>query len=199
MESSWRRTVEPVNEPVTTAQAKAHLRVEHSADDDLIDALVMAARQRLEEETGRAWITQTWQLTLLNPPAGRAIRLPRPPLISVTSVTYRDADGDTQTLAGSDYQVVTQVSPGLVWLSVNSGWPSGPNDGTLGLWTVTYTAGWGATAATVPGPLVQALLLLVGHLYENREAVVVGSNAIKLPMAVDWLVMPFRLARQEYP
>ena len=58
---------------------------------------------------------------------------------------------------------------------------------------------WGATATTVPGPLVQALLLLVGHLYENREAVVVGANAIKLPMAVDWLVMPFRLARQEYP
>ncbi len=199
MNVSWRRTVDATTEPVTKAQAKIHLRVEHSADDDLIDALIKGARQRLEEETGRAWVTQTWQLTFISAPTTSLVRLPRPPLISVTSVTYVDTEGDTQTLSASEYQVISQVTPGIIFLHLPSGAPAGPSDGTIGLWTVTYTAGWGVSAATVPQPLVQALLLLVGHLYENREAVVVGSNAIKLPMAVDWLVMPFRLPRQEYP
>lgn len=86
----------PAVEPVTVAEARAHLYVGHSDDDAIIGAFIAAAREDCEHRTQRALVTQTWERTLDGFPA--AISLPMAPLASVTSVKYIDGDGNEQTL-----------------------------------------------------------------------------------------------------
>lgn len=199
MLADWRRVTAPALEPVTLDEAKTHLRVEHTAEDALIAALIAVARERLEETTGRALITQGWQLRLPGWPADGLIRLPRPPALAVSSIAYQDVDGATQTLSASAYDVVTAAEPGCVVLTPTASWPG------ASLWpglpiTVAYTCGYGATLASVPAPLRQAMLLLIGHLYAHREAVIVGTISSVLPMTVEYLLGPYRmLLGQEYP
>src|SRR5688572_25610126 len=96
----------PAAEPVTTAEAKLHLRVTDSDDDTYIGSLITAARQKLENENGLAFINQTWDLTLdAFPDLGDVIKFPIHPLSSVTSITYKDTDGTTQTWSSSMYVV----------------------------------------------------------------------------------------------
>src|SRR3990167_7589456 len=105
------RTAAPDQEPLSLDEAKQHLRVDIDEHDELILSLVAAARQWAEDHTLRALVTQTWRLTLdYERPSFEAdgrcthrIVLPRPPLASVTSVTYVDLEGATQTLAVDQY------------------------------------------------------------------------------------------------
>ncbi len=197
--AEWRLKTGPAAEPLTTAEAKAHLRVDASDEDTLIDALVKAARMRLEDETSRAFITQTWQLLLRGWPSCGQIRLPRPPLATVVSVTYTDIAGSPQTISASNYAAVTTVEPGCVVLAPYVAWP------TASLYTgwpivVEYTCGYGAAGSAVPETLRTAMRQLVGHWFENREAVTVAAmQALKLPMSVDWLIEPYRLRMEQYP
>ena len=113
----------PAAEPISTAIAKAHLRVDFSTDDTLIDSLVVAAREYVEQVTGRALITQTWEL-LDDRFKGRAIHLPNAPLQSVTSVKYIDTGGTEQTFSSGSYTVYTYSSnPGEVGLNFDEEWP----------------------------------------------------------------------------
>src|SRR5690348_16556758 len=98
---SLRLIADPATEPVSLAEAKAHLRVTASDEDALISALIIAAREAAEHELGRALITQTWEKTLdLFPDA---IELTNPPVQSVASVQYLDIDGVEQTLSSVSY------------------------------------------------------------------------------------------------
>ena len=102
----------PASEPITTAVAKLHLRVDHSVDDALIDTLCAAAREYVETGTGRKCITQTWDLKLDAFPCNNgAIWLAFPPVTSVTSITYVDTNGTTQTLSSALY--TTDLPPGV--------------------------------------------------------------------------------------
>ena len=197
----------PTVEPVSTAEAKSHLRVDSSDDDTLIAALVTAARQHLDGRDGwlnRALVTQTWDLHLAafpdatrgNPAA--AIRVPLPPLQSVTSISYIDAAGATQTLAGAGYTVsgVGALGPGAIEPSYGNSWPA-TRDVPEAV-TVRFVAGYASgespeDASAVPQPVKQAILLLVGHWYANREAVNVGNIVSELPMAVEALLAPYRV------
>ena len=58
------RTVEPALEPVTLAEAKAHMRLGHDSEDALIAGLIRAARDEVERTTGTALIDQDWRLAL---------------------------------------------------------------------------------------------------------------------------------------
>jgi uncharacterized phiE125 gp8 family phage protein len=176
----------PTIEPVTLAEAKLHLRVDHGDEDALIESLVTSARTHVEHVTSRAFINQTWRLSLDAFPA--EIRLPRPPLSSVTSLQYLDGNGTLQTLSASSYTVDSDAEPGRVVEAYATTWPSVRND--IRAVRVTYVAGYGATAATVPQPIKQAILLLVGHWYANREAV--GTVGSDIAFAVDALLAPFR-------
>ena len=173
----------PTAEPVSTVEAKAHLRVDISDDDTLIDVLVAAAREDVEARSWRALITQTWELVLDEWPSKSFIELPRPPLQSVTSVKYKDQDGSESTWAASNYIVDTDKEPGRVHLANGISWPTVSLYPTSGI-RVRYVAGYGDDAADVPRRYVQAIKLMVGHLYENREAVVVerGVNISNLPL-----------------
>jgi uncharacterized phiE125 gp8 family phage protein len=180
----------PAQEPVSLAEAKAHLRVDTADDDALIQALIVAAREHVEHITRRALITQSWDLILDAFPAGEIV-MPRPPLQSVTSITYRLQDGTAVTLDPANYVVDAKSEPGRVVLVPGKSWPSEelyPASSVV----IRYTAGYGDPGA-VPVAIKQAILLLVGHWYENREAAAVGHTVIQLPMTVDALLWPYRV------
>lgn len=183
----------PASEPVSLAEAKLHLRVDATDEDTLITALITAARQLVEEETWRALVTQTWDYVADEWPAGDSIALPRPPLQSVTSITYIDEDGVTQTMPAADYIVDTYQH--RVVLAEDAEWPSADLYPTAAV-RVRYVAGYGAASA-VPGPIKAAMLLLIGHLFENREAVASGAGvaSAELPLGVRALLAPYRAWR----
>jgi len=182
----------PTASPVSLAEAKAHMRIAGSDDDGLIAGYLMAAIQSAERQTNLLLATQTWELTLERFPAetGSAdgvLRLPRSPVQSITSITYIDSAGATQTFSASDYALDKDVAPACIAPTFGKVWPTPrvqPN-----AVTVRFVAGY----TQIPEPIRAAILLLVGHLYENREAVLVGQSPAELPLGVDALLYPYRV------
>lgn len=178
----------PTSEPLTTAEVKAHLRVDISDDDTLIDSLTTAAREHIEHLTRRQLMPATWRLSLDNfpgnfqrrgawfrqTPEGTDILLPRPALTAITHIKYTDPDGTIQTLSTDVYSVQTDDEPGRVTLKYGQQWPD--TQDVANAVVVTYTSGYSTgsdaavSRAAVPKSIKQAILLLVSHWYENREA-----------------------------
>lgn len=184
------RVTPPAVTPVSLVEAKAHLRVDHSDDDALITALIEAATGHLDGWTGilgRALINQTWRVDV--PAWGYPLRLPLGPVQSVTSVAYWDVNNTDAVFAAERYSLHTDALGAAIHLNSGSSWPSvySRQDAIR----VTFVAGYGLAAADVPAPIRQAILLLVGHWYANREAVVSG-NFEQLPLAVNALLTPLR-------
>lgn len=183
--------VKPALDPISLAEAKAHLRVEIASDDALIAGLILSARQWVETYCRRALMTQTLDYKFGSWPA--CIVLPRPPHQSVTSVSYVDPAGATQTLSASLYQ--TDLSDaslaGRIMPAYGQSWPS-LRLGVFNAVTVRYVAGYGSNPGDVPYPIRQAILLLVGHLYESREAINIGNIVNELPFSVRALLDPYR-------
>jgi uncharacterized phiE125 gp8 family phage protein len=179
----------PAAEPVSLAEAKAHLRVEIDDDDALITGLVVAARQACEHEVDRAFVTQVFDYTADE--FGAAILLPIGSVQSVGLVTYVDDSGATATLAGGQY-LVSLGAPGLITPAYNVTWPVPRYQ--PGAVTVRFTAGYGAAAA-VPECAKLAIKMLVAHWYENRAAAAeatVGGGVVEMPLAVKHLLAPLR-------
>lgn len=170
----------PSEEPVSLAELKAWLRIEHTADDTLISALGAAARGLLERLFGRQLVTATWRLTMdgfpwpngwqliespIIWPDPHTIRIPRAPLQSVTSITYYDLGDNLLTLAASTYDVDTIHDPGRVNLAMNKVWPvTRLKPGAV---RVLFAAGYGAASA-VPEEIKTAIKLTVAQWYEHR-------------------------------
>lgn len=180
----------PTFEPLEVDEVKAHLREDGSDQDAVIKRLITAARLHTEVAARRTFITTTWKLTLDAFP--KTILLHRPPISSVSSISYEDADGDTQTLGTSVYQTDFESEPGRIVEAYGQVWPTTRDE--LNAVTVTYIAGYGATGASVPENYLAAILLLAAHLYENREATI--DVALRtVPMAYDSLVWQDRAFR----
>jgi len=179
----WKVSTAPTIEPVTLTEAKLHLRIDGTDDDDLITSLIKVAREWCEGFQNRAFIEQS--ITARLDAFSNTIALPRPPLISVTTIKYYDTAGDQQTLSDSYYDVDTTSEPGLITLAYNQSWPAVRD--IHHCIEIIYKAGYGATAATVPESVKAAIKLLVSHLYEHREAM--SEIALKeVPMAVKSLL-----------
>lgn len=183
----------PAVEPISTAEAKLHLRVDHSDEDALIARLITAARKDVETYTRRALITQTQKLVLDDWPY-IPFKLLMPPLQSVTSIQYTTRLGSALTFAASNYVVDIYSTPGRLTLADGASWPGDTLREMAGI-TITYVCGYGTESSAVPEPIRQAILLLVGHYYENREAVLsaVGANVQLLPMGIDSLLAEYRV------
>ena len=166
----------------TQAEVKSYLRVDTSDDNDLIDSLNIAAENWAQTFTKRQFLTATKYEYLDN--FVSEIRLPHPPLASVTSIQYVDADGDTQTLDADTYTVDTTTAPGRIYLAYGETWPTVRSQPKA--ITITYVCGYGA-AASVPENLKTAIKLLVNHWYENRLPVVAmgGASVKEVPKTVD--------------
>lgn len=155
-------------EPLYTAQdaiTRLHLRVDSSDDNALIDHLIKTATEYKEQETGRAFVAQTWELALDAFPTAE-ILLPKSPIISVTSIKYDDADGVEATVDPADYQADIVSPDGWVVLSGGAVWPVTLS--AINAARVRFVAGYGAPD-DVPAPLKQSVLVKVAELYENRE------------------------------
>lgn len=168
-------------EPVSVETAKSFLRVDGNADDTLIGLLISAARERGEEISRLAFMTQTCEMVLDAWPRNNQVRLLQPPLQSVTSVSYISYDG--AEAVWTDYVVDTRGDVGtLVFRSVP----------TIELREksairIEYTAGYGTTTDAVPRRIQMALLMLIAYWYENREASNV-PDAIKQAFMAERLV-----------
>lgn len=177
-------------EPLSLAEARHHLRVDHSVDDAEISAMVTAARQSAESYTRRAFIEQTWKLTLDRFPCWE-IMLPRPRLQSIEEITYIDSQGAEQTLSPSLYRAALLSEPGRLTPAYNQSWPS-TREITDAV-TIEFIAGYGSTAAEVPAPIVQAIKLMLGLYYTNRSSVAIGTIAAEIPQSAQFLLNPFRM------
>lgn len=160
------RLIEILEQPITLADAKLHLREDDTASDDLITALIGAASSLCAKRTGRAIAKSTYRLMLDKWPDD--IRLLWPPVVSVESVKYIDPDGTTQTLASSLYALDLHSEP--AWVIVADEWPEAGDFANA--ITVDYTAGYGAAC---PHQLRVWMLMHIGHWYRNREAVAPGG------------------------
>ena len=199
----------PTVEPLTLAETKLHLRVDYTADDALITSLIIAARQAAETKTGRALLPQTWKLSLnafpyscnlryrgdvaLQPSAER-IKLPRPPFVSLSSITYVDLAGVQQTLGGAAYTVGQLGALATVRPAYGTSWPTARDDDNAV--NITFNAGY-ASASLVPEPIKAWMKIMIGTLYENREAILHGQGASPALMPrgfSDGLLDPYRIA-----
>ena len=182
----------PASEPVTVAEAKAHLRVDGSDEDALIASLILTSRLHIEAALGLALVTQGWRFVLDDWPKDRTIELPIRPLQSVSAVRVREGDGGSAILASDSYVVDASSAPPRL-APIAAGWPR-PGRVLAGI-EVDFTAGYGAAASSVPATLRQALLLLVAHWFEHRDPIEIGSRETRIPAAVSDLLMPYRIKR----
>jgi uncharacterized phiE125 gp8 family phage protein len=203
--------VEPPGvEPIALDRAKLHCRVTHSAEDELITGLIVAAREVCEAATRRAFVSRPFRLilpyfpwcagslayadarTLERAPLGLGpIMLPKPPLVSVESIDYIEpATGELATLDPARYVVVAGGRlQGSVEPVPGVGFPAtrAQHDAVR----IDYTAGYGTSADAVPAAIGQAMLLLVGHWYRAREAATETPWSC-LPLGVRALLTPHR-------
>lgn len=162
----WDVTTAPIAEPITADEVKLFARIDGTEEDALIESFIESARTSCEKYIGRALISQTITVKMDFWP-GNVIELPRPPLISITAVETLD-EGDTATVYNSDnYYTVTDSTPGQLILKRSATPPINTNRDYKGF-QIRYLAGYGATAASVPESIKEALKLWVTDMYENR-------------------------------
>lgn len=184
------RTVPPGAEPVTLAEAKAHLRVGQASEDGLIQGLIRAARDDVERATGLALIEQGWRLVLDEWPDDRLVTLKRHPLRQVDSVTVYDDAGEPSVLSPSAYRVDASSRPARLLVRE----PVAVGSALNGI-EIDFTAGFGAAATDVPDLLKRAMLLLVAHWFEFRGAFGAGDQPVSYPAGYERLLDPFRQRR----
>lgn len=181
----------PTTEPVTRDESKLHCRIDTTADDTYIDGLIVAAREFVELQTRRALISQTWRLVLDNWPGGSGpwwdgvregiismvdaaqyVDIRKGGFLAITSVVTVNEDGTTTTWDSANYYAVTRNGMGRLVKVAGATWPiiAIPVRQAGGI-VITFTAGYGTTAASVPASLRQAIKDIVLHWYETREAV----------------------------
>ncbi|NBQ69143.1 MAG: hypothetical protein EBU46_10035 [Nitrosomonadaceae bacterium] len=179
-------TTPPATEPVTLAEMKLHSRIDGLEDDDLVNGLITAARMHLEQAANMKLITQTLTLSIDDFPASGILYLDGP-VQSVTSIEYYDLDGNLQTWDSELYQVDTTANPARIMPAYDETWPDYLDD--YNSIVVTYVAGYG-DATAVPAILKQAIKMLVGHWYANRETTS-EVQSYEVPYAVDQIVKMF--------
>ena len=180
---------------VSTADAKEHLAVLHSDHDTLIASLVGYATELVQNMASIQIPQKTLRVTLDSFPSDEII-LPRPPVQSITSVKYYDSDNILQTWSDTEWESDLYAdSPWVANLNntrirpVSSNvWPTVYS--RISPVQINYVAGW-KTAASVPGPLIQAIKIVTADLYENREDVIVGHVTANLHI-IEKLVSTYR-------
>lgn len=203
------------NDPVDLSQMYAWLNQTDDLDSNtVLPTLIVAARQAIEDWTGRAIVTQTWNMFLDQFPIPNlgiyapgspfveapiqnntwpvtpdiwAIKIPKSPIQSITSVTYTDANQVQQTMPTSGYSVdLTSAIPRI--FPVPGGyWPTSANQPNAV--QIQFIAGY----TIVPQTLVMAIQMLAAQWYETREGVVVGAKGVEMPMSVKALIASYRL------
>jgi len=176
----------PRVEPVTLTEAKEHLRIlpENAEDDAYVQGLIAAARRLVESRLGVTMCATQYRAKVCGHTGcgcscgcnSGGIELPYPPVLvdATHPITVTTADGE---VPADQFEVDADARPAALY----------PRRGWRGSATITYWAGL-PPGSPQPETLKAAVLLVVGHLYKNREAVSTESGAVVLPIAFDALV-----------
>lgn len=176
----------PAENPISLNEAKDHLRVDSTADDSLINGLISAGTAYFQNTYGIALVSGTYQHTRNT--LANEMELPLSPVQSINSVVLTDKD-DVETTVGSDvYLLDTSHEPNRVRLRIDKSWPTLDLRVTGGV-AIEFVAGYG-DPEDVPEDLKSAHKLFVSNFYENREPVVVGTIASRVPFSIDALLSP---------
>lgn len=187
---SLTRQTGPAVEPVTLAEAKAHLRVDTSDDDTYIGTLITAAREWCEQYLDRTLVHTQWVMRLdrFPPNSLQDVELPRPPIVAsgtatAVAVTYTAENGTTAAYSADSYRVDRASTPGAVKTLYGQTWPPHlEDDNSI---SVTWWAGYGPTGSSVPAAIRHAMLMLCSHWYETRAATVsTGAVPQDVPFGV---------------
>ena len=163
------------------ATAKEFLRVDHSDEDTTIEALINAAVQHCQDYTNRHFVNSNFTLSLDD---FYNCEFSIGPINSITGVTYKDFNNSTQNLPAAKYWYDTKREPGRIHFDS----PPDTYDDDFNVVTISGTLG-----EAPPHPIMHAVKLLVAHYYENRRAVITGTNPIELPLGVAALLNPYRI------
>lgn len=183
----------PTLEPVSVDEAQGYCRLPLGEEDALFARWIRGAREQVERYTGRALLTQTWELVLDAFPSG-AIEIPFPPLQSITSITTYTPANVSSVVLSATYQVDTWSEPGRVVLVSGSSWPTDLR--TTASIVVRFAAGYGATPDTVPAPIAEAVLALVAQRARFRgDDLEGGPQGGDLPPWIAERLAPYRVLR----
>jgi uncharacterized phiE125 gp8 family phage protein len=192
-----RTITEPGVEPIPLAEAKIHLRVDQSDEDDEIGRKIRSSRVYCEKISGLAFITRTLAGTLDEFPTGNGglLLLPHSPATELVSVKYYDVDGNEQTLDAADYEFDPHSKPARLRPTVGSSWPA--TETRFAAVEIQWKAGYGDTPTDVPEDIRSAMKLALGDLYEQRESIVLGLN-VNWTKQIDQLLANDRLTEGNY-
>lgn len=192
MPLAYREMSQPAAEPITLEQAKKQCRVDFSDDDDLIAGYIVAARQMVEKMMNRSIFNRTMRLTLDYFPwpgwqtvtgsshdsylgwyfRSLSIRLPKPATFSVDQISYINNDLQAVVIDPSNYVVDLVSEPARIFPAPGFTWPYQqqyiPGQVIIDFTSGTY--GDGVDVNNCPQTIILAILLLVSHFYNNREA-----------------------------
>lgn len=180
---SLSRQTPPTVEPVTLSEAKAHCRVDTTADDAYIAGLIQTAREWVESYLDRSIIHTQWVMRLDKFPDDGTmdLELPRPPMVAsgtatAVAVTFTFENGTTSTYSTASYRVDRASTPGSVKTLYGQAWPPHlMDDNSI---SVTWWGGYGASGTDVPAPIRHAILMLVAHWYDGARQAAVSTGAV---------------------
>ena len=185
--ASYRLVTAPSTEPLTYAEVKAYLRLNGDTEETFVTSLITAARMKVETMIWRPLISQAWGMYFdYSELDTRVYNINKAPVISVDNIKYYDSDNVLQTLSASDYEVDIYGNPCRFRII---DMPECYD--RLGTLQVNFTCGY-ANAGSVPQPIKLAMYMIIGHLYENRQDVMTGTQVNSVPQGSETLLEPYR-------
>ncbi len=183
----------PVEEPVSLELAKLHCRIDHNDDDVLIAGYIRSARQLCEQKTGRLFIRRRLRATLAGFPARREpILLNLAPVLGIAEISYLAPGGSTTVFPVDSYVALTDLVPGRIAMTGGREWPETLDQANAV--SIIFDAGYDGSGTTPELETArQAILLLVGSWYGQRESAVIGVSATELPDGVAALLAGLRV------
>lgn len=177
----------PSSEPITLAEAKLYLRVDDTTENDLITAIITAARRKFENDTYHYLMPQTWELYLNKDEiSNEQISINKSDITAISSVKYYDINNTQQTLSTSDYQTAIEGRPYSIQITTM---PQVYD--RLNAMVIRFTLGY-ANAAAVPEDIKTAIKTLIGTLYENRQTIVTGTQVNEVPDTYKFIMENYR-------
>lgn len=149
---------------MSVEELKEYSRIDSSDEDNLLSEFLTAATRAAEQYTHRAFLTQTWDLTYDS--FRSLMRIPLGETQSITSISYVDTAGDSQTVTSTVYREDLSTEPARITLATNQTWPTA--DSVTNAVTVRFVAGYGAESA-VPQEIKDAIRVAASYRYMCRE------------------------------